>query len=302
MEKTYTWIEAREVATNGAPNDRRDNFESSRKSSWDNDRGQKSRDNFSPYRGPNHGLLSSLSKSPREIPATKKVAISFEQPSRMLGSRRSRDMSKYCYFREDHGHDTNDYRQLRSQIKEAVKPGQLSHLVKGIKKRKLTQGTAISEVLLEITIGDNPLSRSETLNFVIIRSNSPHNMLLRRTIMQKMRMVVLMIHGAVKFHTTQGIEIVFSTHESDKIRDGVKKIIETSPANTEGVLSCTDVEEKIVVNRKYPEQTVTIRKQLPEHFKEMLRNLLRINANAFAWTHVDMTGIPRTIKVDGKPF
>ncbi|GKC75637.1 reverse transcriptase domain-containing protein, partial [Tanacetum coccineum] len=26
MEKTYTWIEAREVATNGAPIDRRDNF------------------------------------------------------------------------------------------------------------------------------------------------------------------------------------------------------------------------------------------------------------------------------------
>nr|GEX29240.1 hypothetical protein [Tanacetum cinerariifolium] len=44
MEKTYTWIEAREVATNGALNDRRDNFKRSRKSSWDNDRGQRSRD------------------------------------------------------------------------------------------------------------------------------------------------------------------------------------------------------------------------------------------------------------------
>ncbi|GKE53083.1 hypothetical protein Tco_1488239, partial [Tanacetum coccineum] len=33
MEKTYTWIEARKVTTNGAPNDRRDNFKRSRKSS-----------------------------------------------------------------------------------------------------------------------------------------------------------------------------------------------------------------------------------------------------------------------------
>ncbi|GJR21431.1 hypothetical protein Tco_0969958 [Tanacetum coccineum] len=41
MEKTYTWIEVREVATNGAPNDRRDNFERSRKSSWDNGEGVK---------------------------------------------------------------------------------------------------------------------------------------------------------------------------------------------------------------------------------------------------------------------
>ncbi|GJR06723.1 hypothetical protein Tco_0529707 [Tanacetum coccineum] len=106
-EKTYTWIKAREVATNKASNDQRDNFERSWKSSWDNDQGHKSRRGLSPYWGRNHGLLSSLSKSLREILATEKVARSFEQPPRMLGSRRSRDMSKYCYFHEDHGHDTN---------------------------------------------------------------------------------------------------------------------------------------------------------------------------------------------------
>nr|GEY74708.1 ribonuclease H-like domain-containing protein [Tanacetum cinerariifolium] len=44
MEKTYTWIEAREFATNGALNDQRDNFKRSRKSSWDNSRGKRSRD------------------------------------------------------------------------------------------------------------------------------------------------------------------------------------------------------------------------------------------------------------------
>ncbi|GJW99211.1 hypothetical protein Tco_0181019 [Tanacetum coccineum] len=137
MEKTYTWIEAREVSTNGSPNDRRDNFERSRKSSWDNGRGQKSRDRFSPSWGPNHGLLSNLSKSPREILAIEKVARSFEQPPRMLGSRRSRDMSKYCYFHEDHGHDTNDCRQLRIQIEVAVKSDQLSHLVNEIKKERV---------------------------------------------------------------------------------------------------------------------------------------------------------------------
>ncbi|GJX84271.1 hypothetical protein Tco_0335045 [Tanacetum coccineum] len=108
MEKTYTWIEAREVATNGAPSDRRENFERSK----------------------------NLSKSLREILATEKVARSFKQPPHMFGSRRSRDISKYCHFYEDHGHDTNDCRQLRSQIEEAVKSGQLSHLVKGIKKER----------------------------------------------------------------------------------------------------------------------------------------------------------------------
>ncbi|GJZ12892.1 reverse transcriptase domain-containing protein [Tanacetum coccineum] len=161
---------------------------------------------------------------------------------------------------------------------------------------------AIREVLLEITIGDTPLSRSKTLIFVIVRSNSPYNVLLGRTAMQKMGMVVSTIHEAVKFHTTQGIRTVFSTYESEKIEEGVKKIRETSPIKTKGVLSCTDVEEKIVVNSKYPEQTVTIGKQLQEHFKERLPSLLRTNADVFAWTHADMMGIPRTITIDEKPF
>ncbi|GKE72325.1 hypothetical protein Tco_1534366 [Tanacetum coccineum] len=69
---------------------------------------------------------------------------------------------------------------------------------------------------------------------------------------------------------------MFSTHESDKIK-GVKKVRETSPANTERVPSCTDVEEKIIVNSN-------------------------TNADVFASTHADMTGIPRTITVNGKPF
>ncbi|GJX31991.1 hypothetical protein Tco_0241846 [Tanacetum coccineum] len=58
MEKTYTWIEAREMATNGAPND------------------------------------------------------------------------------QNYGHDTNQYRELRYKIEEAMRSGHLDHLVKGIKKGK----------------------------------------------------------------------------------------------------------------------------------------------------------------------
>ncbi|GJZ34142.1 reverse transcriptase domain-containing protein [Tanacetum coccineum] len=45
-------------------------------------------------------------------------------------------MSKYRHFHEDYGHEINDCCQLRSQIEEAVKLGQLSHLVKEIKKER----------------------------------------------------------------------------------------------------------------------------------------------------------------------
>ncbi|GJV95722.1 hypothetical protein Tco_1547299 [Tanacetum coccineum] len=119
---------------------------------------------------------------------------------------------------------------------------------------------------LEITIGDPPLTRKETLNFQIAKSDSPYNMLLGRTAMQKMEIVVSTIYGAIKFHTTRGIE------------------------------------EKVVVNNKYLEQTIAIEKQLPKHFKRRLRDLLRANEDVFTWNHADMTGIPRTIIVKGKSF
>ncbi|GJZ67870.1 reverse transcriptase domain-containing protein [Tanacetum coccineum] len=266
----------------------------------------------------------------------------------MFGSKRSRDMSKYYHFHEDYGHDTNDCRHLRTQIQEAVNSGQLSHLVKGIKKERTkssdtSQGESrkdkgkaptetpilmvsqeahiakslaqeytdyggkeiifppvarvnnppviieakifgrkvgrvymdggsslgfsgerswfVGEVPLEIKIGDAPLLRTKTLNFVIVRSDSPQNMLLGRTVMQRMGIVVSTIHGAIKFHTEKGIRTVLSTDEANEGTKRAKKIPATK-----------------------------------------LQNLLKSNADVFAWKHADMTRILRTIMVEGKPF
>ncbi|GJV13315.1 reverse transcriptase domain-containing protein [Tanacetum coccineum] len=131
---------------------------------------------------------------------------------------------------------------------------------------------SIGEVPLEITIGDAPLSWTETLNFVIVRSDSSHNMLLGRTAMQRIGIVVLTIHGAIKFHTKKGIRTVLSVDETDEGTKRARKILATN-------------EER-----------------LPEHFKKELQNLLKSNADVLAWTHADMTGIPRTIMVEVKPF
>ncbi|GKF89683.1 hypothetical protein Tco_0263646 [Tanacetum coccineum] len=114
-----------------------------------------------------------------------------------------------------------------------------------------------------------------------------------------MGIVVSTIHGAIKFHTKKGIKTVLSADETDEGAKRAKKILAT---NEEGVLSCVNAEEKIIINRKYPDQTMTIEKQLPEHFKKELQNLLKSNADVFAWTHADMTRIPRTIMVEGNPF
>ncbi|GJZ69403.1 hypothetical protein Tco_0632953 [Tanacetum coccineum] len=148
----------------------------------------------------------------------------------------------------------------------------------------------LGEVPLEITVGESPHVRTKTLNFVIIKSNSPYSFLLGRTTMQKIGIVVSKIYRAIQFHTPRGIDTVFSTYEPNKVEEGLKKVKETTPKITKNALSYANAEEKITINDKYPEQKVAIRKQLITNFKRNLQDLLRSNANIFALAYADMTG------------
>ncbi|GKE25929.1 hypothetical protein Tco_1441313 [Tanacetum coccineum] len=170
MEKTYTRIEAKEIATNIALSDHIEDFDKFTKGfSWDNNKGRKKNmDMFSPYKGSNPELLVNLSKSPREILATDMAAKAFEQHPCMVENRRSCDMSKYCHFHKDHGHETNQYREPRHQIKEAVKSRKLAHLVKGIKKGK----TKTSDTQLgEWKKGDKDIVPAESLILIVNRES-----------------------------------------------------------------------------------------------------------------------------------
>ncbi|GKB56616.1 hypothetical protein Tco_0912802 [Tanacetum coccineum] len=254
MEKTYTSIEARDVATNGAPNDRREGFNKSKKNpSWDNNKGQENRDRFSSYCGSNHGLLSNLSKSPKEILATEKASLPSSDPviikAKISGRQVNRvhmDIESSCEVIYEHC-----FLKLKPSIKSLGVDSKVSLI--GFSRE---HSSPIGEVPLEITKGDSPFSRTETLNFVIIRPNSSHNLLLRRTAMQKIGIVVSTIHRAIKFYTPREIGIVFSTYEFGKMREGTKKMREVSSEDIKGILSCTDAEERIIINRKYPELTL----------------------------------------------
>ncbi|GJS36635.1 hypothetical protein Tco_0535017 [Tanacetum coccineum] len=68
----------------------------------------------------------------------------------------------------------------------------------------------LGEVPLEITIGEGLLTVTKTLNFVIVRSDSPHNLLLGSTAMQQIGILVSTIHGAIKFHTPKGTGTLIS--------------------------------------------------------------------------------------------
>ncbi|GJT87703.1 reverse transcriptase domain-containing protein [Tanacetum coccineum] len=77
------------------------------------------------------------------------------------------------------------------------------------------QSWTLGEVPLEITIGEGPLTVTKTLNFAIVRSDSPHNLLLGRTAMKQMGIIVSTIHGAIKFHTLE--ESIPSFHNTTHV-------------------------------------------------------------------------------------
>ncbi|GJZ88518.1 reverse transcriptase domain-containing protein [Tanacetum coccineum] len=59
----------------------------------------------------------------------------------------------------------------------------------------------LGEIHLEVTIREGPVAVTKTLTFVIVKSDSPHNLLLGRTAIQQIGIVVFIVHGAIKFHT-----------------------------------------------------------------------------------------------------
>ncbi|GJZ13501.1 reverse transcriptase domain-containing protein [Tanacetum coccineum] len=214
-------------------------------------------------------------------------ANTFEQPPRFPGANWSEDKTRYCHFHEDYRHETNQCRELKHQIEEAVKSGQLAHLVKGAKEKKeKTTGTSseerkkeekkpildkvyssadpghnqnvplgrqvnrvyldegssceviyehyflklkpsirslqvdsytplvgfsgeqswpLGEIPLEIRIGEGPIAITKRLTFVIVKSDSPHNLLLGRTAMQQMGIVV--VHSLMSYKGFTALEV-----------------------------------------------------------------------------------------------
>ncbi|GJW44980.1 reverse transcriptase domain-containing protein [Tanacetum coccineum] len=91
-------------------------------------------------------------------------------------------------------------------------------------------------------------------------------------------------------------------NKEGKGKEEKEKLKETSHEGTKDIPNRVDAEERIVINDKYPKQTIAIGKQLLTSTKMKLQSFLRANADVFAWTPAHMTGIPRTIMIGGKPF
>ncbi|GJY82337.1 putative nucleotidyltransferase, ribonuclease H [Tanacetum coccineum] len=256
------------------------------------------------------------------------TARSFEQPPRMLGSKRSRDMSKYCYFHEDHGHDTNDFRQLRSQIKEAVKSGQLSHLLKGIKKEraktsdsqrgeKKEKSTTSAEAPILMINQEEACTKNSTskiptfegreITFPLVTkgSNSSAPVVIKARIFRREVGRIHMDSGSLcEGKSPRPLEKKDSNAENGdgSLHDPRGRQIPYHPRNRNCVLNTQIQQNRRSRQQQVPRTDSHHQKAAARTLQRKVTKPLRTNADVFAWTHVDMKGIPRTITVDGKPF
>ncbi|GJS13203.1 hypothetical protein Tco_0407675 [Tanacetum coccineum] len=88
--------------------------------------------------------------------------VKFKASPPMTGPAENRNKNKFCEFHGDKGHSTDECIHLRRQIEEAVKSGQLSHLVKEIK-----QGGKRREQAKAAKKGEAPNKEKATVIFMI---------------------------------------------------------------------------------------------------------------------------------------
>ncbi|GJV56419.1 reverse transcriptase domain-containing protein [Tanacetum coccineum] len=82
--------------------------------------------------GQGSNKFTPLTRTPKEILTAK--AGKFKPPPPMVTLAEKRSSKKFCDFHNDKGHSTDECMQLKKQIKELVRAGKLSHLIKEIKQ------------------------------------------------------------------------------------------------------------------------------------------------------------------------
>ncbi|GJV44989.1 reverse transcriptase domain-containing protein [Tanacetum coccineum] len=149
----------------------------------------------------------------------------------------------------------------------------------------------IGQIQLLVKIGDEELSASAWMNFMVLRLPSPYNEIIRRPGVRKLQAVPSTAHGMLKILVEGGV----ITLKSSKLVS-LECAVVSGPKETSSATKPIIKEiVKIAINPEYPEQTIMIGSALTEEGRNKLCGLLQRNLDIFAWKPADMTGVPRHI-------
>ncbi|GKA97334.1 reverse transcriptase domain-containing protein [Tanacetum coccineum] len=178
------------------------------------------------------------------------------------------------------------FNRLRPEIKNQMVPATTSLIgFSGEIKWPLGQ------ITLLVKIGDDEHSTSAWMDFMVVRSTSPHNGIIGRPGLRKIQAVPSTAHGMIKFPVIGGI----LTLKGSKIIP-VECAMVSGPEEQPILVNKVKEERvKVAINPEHPEQTVMIGSDLTEKTRSKLCNLLQKSLDIFAWTSTDMTGFPRQI-------
>ncbi|GKC64624.1 hypothetical protein Tco_1097222 [Tanacetum coccineum] len=149
----------------------------------------------------------------------------------------------------------------------------------------------IGQIQLLVKIGDEEHSTSAWMNFMVVRSSSSYNGIIRRPGVRKLQAVPSTAHGMLKI-PMEGRVITLKSSKLVPLECVVVSGPEGVPSSTKPII---EERIKVAINPEYPEQTVMIGSTLTEEGRNKLCGLLQRNLDIFAWKPADMTGVPKHI-------
>nr|GEV40519.1 reverse transcriptase domain-containing protein [Tanacetum cinerariifolium] len=178
------------------------------------------------------------------------------------------------------------FNQLRPEVKNQMVPATTS--LTGFSRETIWP---LGQLRLLVTIGDADHSTRAWMNFMIVRSLSLYNRIIRRPGIKEIHVVPSTAHGMLKFLTDGGIVTIRSTilipAECAMMITSSKEIPKEAGVHYENF--------KVALHLNFPDQEVAIGGTLSAKGRIELCSLLKENLDIFAWKPSDVTGVPRLV-------
>nr|GEW31517.1 reverse transcriptase domain-containing protein [Tanacetum cinerariifolium] len=148
----------------------------------------------------------------------------------------------------------------------------------------------LGQLRLLVTIGDATHSTKAWMNFMVVKSMSPYNGIIRRPGLKAIQAVSFTVHEMLKFPVEGGIATIRST---------ILIPIECASVTTSSVIPRVErirpANFTVALHPDFPDQEVVIGGSLSDKGRAELCSVLKKNLDIFAWQPSDMTGVPRSI-------